>query len=152
MRNYACLVNWLDCATSFALWIPGTLSIISSEAYAASARDGTSTVRVRTCVCVGVTHTILKRRFESRIWAPKAPFSLAFHGRLTPLAVYQRRSPCRFGAPERAVSTRFEIDSGIPRRACVRANGCVSVRGAYVYGNRISAFVEAALETALTEI
>lgn len=126
-----------------------TLSIISSKLTQHS-RGGTSTFRVRTCVCAGVTHTTLERGFEPRIWAPKAPFSLAFHGRLTPLAVYRRRSPCRFGAPERAVSTRFEIDSGIPSRA--RARTGVSAWGAYVYGNRISAFVEAALEAALTEI
>lgn len=81
-----------------------------------------------------------------RIWAPKAPFSLAFHGRLTPLAVYRRRSPCRFGAPERAVSTRFEIDSGTPTRACERA-GCVCVRE-----SNLGFCQAAALETALTEI
>lgn len=131
-----------------------TLSIISSE-LKHPPRGGTTAFRTRTCVCAGATHTTLKRGFEPRIWAPKAPFSLAFHGRLTPLAVYRRRGPCRFGAPERAISTRSEIDSGTLARARVRARtgvcermGCVCA----VYGNRISAFVEAALETALTEI
>lgn len=88
---------------------------------------------------------------ETRIWAPKAPFSLAFHGRMTPL----HRRPCRFGAPERAVSSRFEIDSGT--HVCARTtelSGRLCMCAPYVRttGSRISAFVEAALETALTEI
>jgi len=38
-----------------------------------------------------------------------------------------------FGAPERAVSSRFEINSGTPMmRVCARADGCVS-EGACVY-------------------
>lgn len=85
--------------------------------------------------------------FKSRIWASKAPFSLTFHGRMIPLVVYLGRY--RFGAPERAVSSRFEIDSGdgTGRGCCVRARmdarGCTRVCAT---GNRISAFVGAALE------
>lgn len=108
-----------------------TFSIISSE-LTQPPRGGTTAFRARTCVCAGATHTTAQAGIRPRIWAPKAPFSLAFHGRLTPLAVYRRRGPCRFGAPERAVSTRSEIDSGTRARACVRANGCVSVWGACV--------------------
>jgi len=44
---------------------------------------------------------------------------------MTPLAVH--RGPCRFGAPERAVSSRFEIDSG-PGDACVRARARAQAR------------------------
>jgi len=51
------------------------------------------------------------------------------------------RRPCRFGAPERAVSSRFEIDSG-PGDARARARRRARVREcAYVHagaGNRIS--------------
>ena len=69
-------------------------------------------VHARAFVWVPRTRRGFKRGFEPHIWAPKAPFSLTFHGRLTPLAVYRRsHGRCRFGAPERAVSTRSEIDS-----------------------------------------
>lgn len=89
-----------------------------------TAQKGLSTFRAYMCVCVGATHTTFKQGFEPHIWAPKAPFSLTFHGRLTPLAVYRRHGRCRFGAPERTVSTRFEIDSWC---ACVRERIRVSV-------------------------
>jgi len=123
-------VNYLDCVTSFALWIPLIsrvyFPLILSKLKQAP-KGGTSMV-VYVDLCGSHAYIQHSSGDSSLVFGcPKRRLVWRFMVDWLPSPSPWCCSPCRFGAPERAVSTRFEIDSGTLKRVCARERVCVSM-------------------------